>query len=273
MDGSHPANDPVEHAHVVQMEWFRTELGFHWSFTPDWDVEIGLPYDVKSMNARYHLPDGSPYDSPTGRLHHRTETLEGPSDFRLLLNFRKADVVLKKDWLRIGAGVSLPTGEIEDNPYALAALGIEHQHVQFGNGTFDPIFRLDYGLYPGVLGIETSFGIQAPLYENRKEYQGSTVVDFSIGPRIQLADRAAFGIRYVLLYQGRAYWEGETDRNSGYLLHAISVAIPVRLAPAVAIVPTVLVPFSLSTAEGADTFEMDWMLGLAVEVTLGSGTR
>lgn len=266
LDGSHPDPDPVPNRHIVRLHWWRTELDLSVGVAPDLDVELDIPYDLKDIRARYELPDGTPFNNPQGDLHHRTERLHGISDLKLLANWRPGSILLQDDRLHVGIGLSLPAGRTEEDPYALGALGLPHQHIQFGTGTVDPVVRLDYALLADPVGFLVSTSAQTPAYENSKGFRGSPLIDFSVGPRVRLADWLVVGASYVASWQGRAFWNGFPDENSGYFLQGVSFTAPVRLADGVTIIPTVLRTFSIRTRGDADAFEMDWMAGVSLDV-------
>lgn len=272
LEGNHPDPDPVPNQHFVELDWWRTELDLLYGFSKDWDVELDIPYDVKDVNARYELPDGTEFNNPEGDLHHRDERLEGFSDLKLFANYRPGGVLLKDDRLHVGLGVSLPIGETESDPWKLGDQGLKHQHIQFGTGTFDPLLRLDYYVLANPVGFLASVNLQAPLYENRHGYKGSTQADFTLGPRVQLADWMVLGASYVASYQTRAYWEGDPDENSGYFLQGVGMNAAIRLAPGVNLIPTALRVFSIDTRGGGDSLEMDWLFGLSLDIALGGGS-
>lgn len=242
-----------------------------YGFAKDWDVELDIPYDFKIVSAKYELPDGTPFNNPQGDLHHRDERLQGLSDFKLLANYRPGSVLLKDDRLHIGLGVSLPVGKTEEAPWALGDLGLKHQHIQFGTGTVDPMIRIDHYRLADPVGFLVSANLQIPLYENRHGYKGSTQGDFTIGPRVQVADWLVFGVSYVASYQTRAFWDGDPDENSGYFLQGVGANAAIRLAPGVTLIPTVLRVFSIDTRGSSDTLEMDWLVGLSIDIALGGG--
>lgn len=268
LEGSHPDADPLPNEHQVRLRWTRVELDLAYALGGGWDVELDLPYDVKVVDARYELPDGTSFDNPNGDLHHRDERLEGMSDLKLLLNWRPGGVFTADDRLHAGLGLSLPVGRTESDPYELGDQGLKHQHIQFGTGTFDPLLRLDYYRPAAPLGLLVSLNLQAPLYENRHDYRGATQADLALGPRIRIFDALVLGASYVASYQTRAYWDGEPDENSGYFLQGVGVNAALRVAPGVTLVPTLLRVVSIDTrGSGSDTFEMDWLIGLSLDIT------
>lgn len=265
LDGSHPDETPVPNEHIVDVEWFRTEFSVAWRFAPpQWDVELAVPYDVKIVEARYELPDGTRFDNPEGDLHHRDETLEGFADLRLMFGYREADAFLEKDFFRVAAGCTIPVGRIEEDPYELGDLGLPHQHIQFGTGTFDPLLRVEYVYHPETFGFEVFAGLDVPVYENRKGYRGAALFDASLGPRVRVADWMNLSVRYVVNYQGHAEWDGETDPSSGYVLHALSLVVPIRLSQWTISV-TALRTLAIRT-QGDDSFDLDWMVGISISL-------
>lgn len=267
LEGNHPDPDPVPNFHFVELKWFRTELDLAYGFVKDWDVEIDIPYDVKDVDARYELPDGTEFDNPEGDLHHRDERLEGVSDLKVFLNYRPGSVFMKDDRLHVGLGISLPVGKIEDDPFRLGDQGLKHQHIQFGTGTFDPLLRVDYYKLADPIGVLVSANVQAPLYENRKGYKGAKQADFTIGPRVQVSDWLVLGASYVASYQTRAFWDAEPDENSGYFLQGVGMNAALRLAPGVNLIPSALRVFSIDTRGGGDSLEMDWLVGLSLDLS------
>ncbi len=255
--------------HFVELNWWRTELDVACGVAKDWDVELDVPYDVKDVDASYELPDGTAFDNPQGDLHHRDERLEGFSDLKLFVNYRPGDVLLKDDRLHVGLGISLPVGETESDPWELGDQGLRHQHIQFGTGTFDPLLRLDYYLLPHPVGFLASLNLQAPFYENRHGYQASTQADVALGPRVRVFDGMVLGASYVASYQTRASWDGDPDENSGYFLQGVGFNAAIRLAPGVNLLPSVLRVLSIDTREGTDSLEMDWLLGLSLDLSWG----
>lgn len=258
----------MPHRHEVRLDWTRVQLDLAWSFAEKWDVELDIPYDVKVVKADYVLPDGTSFQNPRGDIHHRDERLEGFSDLKLFANVRPSNVLVADDRLHAGLGVSLPTGKTDSDPWELGDLGLKHQHIQFGTGTVDPLLRLDYALPADPVGMLASVALQAPLYENRHGYRGSTQLDLSVGPRFRAAETLVLGASWVFGWQGRATWDGDSDPNSGYVLQGVGLNAAVRLGPGATLIPSALRVYRIDPRGGGDSFEMDWVLGLALDLCL-----
>ena len=254
--------DPVPNTHIVTLDWTRFEVDVRLPLSKNSEMELQIPYDIKDIEARYEMPDGTPFDNPAGNLHHRTEKLEGVSDFRLYWNF------MVGSW-RLSAGLNLPVGKIEENPYALGDLGQIHQHVQFGTGTCDPLARVTYIAHL-MDGVDFSFGAGAhvPLLENRNGYRGPPMIDFATGPRITVTDWLGISASYSVIYQGRAYWDGDADPNTGYLIQGFQLSIPVRIG-GVNIAPNLYRAIDVRTRDAGDAFELDWIAGISIDIPLG----
>lgn len=264
MDGSHPSLQPVPNRHLVTLEWWRTEVAVLHPVGDGWDLEVQIPYDIKDETVKYETPDGQPYENPVGFIHHRTETLDGIGDLRLIANYRPRGLLFEDDMARLGFGLSLPTGRTESDPYEDGALGIKHQHIQFGTGTVDPLVIVGYSV--GMLDV--SVGLQAPLYENKKGYKGSTVFDWAIGPRVAVTEWLSVAVHWTGVYQTRAYWDGEPDENSGYRMHAVSLSAPIVIDAEWILTPMAMYVLGVDVRSGADVFGMDWMFTLGVTYLL-----
>lgn len=175
----------------------------------DWlAVEARLPLRLVKTTATYHDEDGNELPQFES-IHHRDETLFGPGDLELVNRFR---LVAGSPTLDLRLGLALPTGGIEDNPFALGREGKRHEHTFFGSGTLDPILGLDGTFRVGSFTLATTFTARSALYENPRGYQAGLRVG---GAAFLVHGIGASGIQLfggpALQYEGAAKWDGVAD--------------------------------------------------------------
>ncbi len=155
-----------------------------WDFTLRLDAELGiLPWLsvdatlwLRALVQQVNYTDlsGATIIAPDAGLHHRNETLLGPADPWLLLHAGGARGLWSGS---ARLGVSLPLGSTVDDPFALGAAGIAHEHFQFGTGTVDPIVGLDGRRWFQRFAVGAWALAKLPLYENGHGYRaGARVV-------------------------------------------------------------------------------------------------
>jgi hypothetical protein len=160
-----------EHAtirHVQDMTTADSGLTVGYGLTGRLGLEAAL--FLRTVVARIEFEDlaGDVIEPADGDIHHRDETLTGPGDpWVMAVSGRAAGA-----WsLSARAGVSVPLGRTEANPFALGRRGLTHQHVQFGTGTWDPILGLSAGRRLGRTALVASALARLPLYENGHGYR------------------------------------------------------------------------------------------------------
>jgi hypothetical protein len=131
-------------------------------------IEAVVPFRHVVSRIRFLDADRQPLDRPQGDIHHRNETLAGPGDPWLMLHAGG----LRGAWtLAARAGVTLPVGRTEPDPFALGDLGLPHQHIQFGTGTWDPIVGVAAGRRFGAVGFTVGGLARFVVAENAHGYQ------------------------------------------------------------------------------------------------------
>jgi hypothetical protein len=143
------------------------ELGITQAF----GVELQLPFRLVRTAVTYTTPEGRPYEPLDPDVHHRDETLAGFGDPWLLA---RASGAVGGFQISGRAGLALPLGKTEPNPFDLGDSGIRHQHIQFGSGTFDPVLALDISKSAGSLSWTGYLQGQASWYENRHGFRAGT---------------------------------------------------------------------------------------------------
>ena len=131
-------------------------------------IEAVVPVRHVTSRIRFLDANRSPLERPQGDIHHRNETLAGIGDPWLMLHAGRP----RGAWtLAARAGVTVPLGRTEPNPFALGDLGLPHQHIQFGTGTWDPILGLAAGRRFGAVAFTVSGLARLVLTENGHGYQ------------------------------------------------------------------------------------------------------
>ena len=259
------------HRHLVSLDFLRLDLGVQYSIANNWKVMLSIPYAIKDQDASIEeIEPTSPRDREAilanQDIHHRDETYRGFSDFSLLFSHRRLGILRDSDYLVGSLGSSILIGKTEEDPFALGDTGLEHLHIQFGTGTFNPLAELHYGtpLF-GDFSLNASVRGQFPFYENNKTYRGSVELTSTAEVKYDLFDWLAFHAAYLGFYQSYAHWNGEQDINSGLILNAglfgakfdAGYGVPVRFS--------VMLPFHRRTlSDEGDAFK----LGPTVSLTM-----
>ena len=170
-----------------------------------WGVEAQLPFRVLATRIRFATPAGAPYVPLDRDVHHRNETLAGIGDPWLLGRY---GTMAGGALFTLRAGVSLPLGRTEENPFALGDVGLRHQHIQFGTGTFDPVAAADMSKAFGLLQISTYVQGQVSLYQNRHGFRAPArgYAGVQLGTRLVGKLNGAIGPDF--LYEGPERWDG-----------------------------------------------------------------
>jgi hypothetical protein len=213
-------------------------------------MELVLPVRHVTSRIRFLDADRVPLHRPEGDIHHRDETLAGVGDPWLMLHTG----VLKGAWtLAARAGVTLPLGRTEPDPFALGDLGLPHQHIQFGTGTWDPVVGLAVGRRLGAVGLTISGLARFVLDENSHGYRAGHryYADATASRRLAGAWSGSLGL--IASREQAERWGGVVRTEEGNLgrtdvLVAVGVARAVRGVGSLSL--TAKVPV-LSRSQGA----------------------
>lgn len=267
--------------HDVSMDFTRVELDLDYMIwqrsrgegggRDSLNVQFRLPYDVKKQRSRIVLVDPA---TPTeiqdmqrfNDLHHRTETFTGLSDISLLLAYSKSGIFKEGDRLMAAIGTTIPVGETEENPFVAATLGIQHQHIQFGTGTVDPLAELYYTIPLGGKFSFTGYLLgRFPLYVNSKGYKGPTEGTLDLEVQFEATEWLEIHGGIVGLYQDFAEWNGIEDVNSGMFSFNALAGVSMRREGWPTLRLDLMAPVVQETlSELGDTFEQGLMALLTV---------
>lgn len=235
------------HRHEVSLDYLRVELGLQYTATRDWDLIARMPWEQKAQSSAIAPIDAATPAQEAAMLrnmnvHHRDETYRGLADAMLLARRRWRNASL-------AFGTSIPTGRTEENPYLLGEQGVEHRHIQFGSGTFDPLLE---AAYTGrVAGAYLSARI--PLYENARTFHAPFDVSAGVNARYPLTPRITGRVETGAYYQGYGTWDGVRDPNTGVFATTALAGVTVRLQR-VAISADLRVPLTTRTLSDGDAF-------------------
>lgn len=134
------------------------------------DVGIALSVPLRLVDTSIHYLDasGREVDIVADGIHHRNETLVGLVDPWVLAHWHEQ---LGRFGLELRAGVSVPLGKTEEDPFALGDAGLPHQHIQFGTGTFNPVVGVEVDRDLGPLAVRATAITQQVMVENGKGYR------------------------------------------------------------------------------------------------------
>ena len=230
-EGGHPETKGLDssgqvvsvplHRHEVSLDYLRLELEFEYALKENWVLALRVPYDIKDQKTEVAFiepatPEEKEQMLDNGHIHHRSEPYRGISDLTLLATHRKPALFREGDSLRLSLGTTLPTGKTEEDPFKLGDAGLEHLHIQFGAGTFDPIIELNYSMpVAGKLGLGAYALGRFPVYENSRTYQAPVEITSGVFLGYSLNRRVSVHLNGTAYYQNFAYWDGERDVNSG----------------------------------------------------------
>ena len=285
LDGGHledqglsPAGQVIAvalHDHEVELDFLHLELSLRYAVSDSLELVARLPYEIKRTTARISLIEPlSAADLAAAQanleIHHRSETLEGPGDPMLLVEHRFADLGSAGHELRLGLGLTLPVGQTERDPFELGEQGRRHQHLQLGTGTVDPLVEFGWhvSLVDGVVLLGRA-AARIPLYENRKTFRAAAEVTAALGVGAIPFEGLSLQLEAVGFWQGRGYWDGERDENTGLVSVSVDLRVALQLAQQVSLSIGLRQPMYLEiTDDDGDGYEQSTMLLLSLAWSL-----
>jgi thiol-disulfide isomerase/thioredoxin len=172
-----------------------------------------VPFRIVDTRTRYTDLTGAPITLDYPSIHHHDETLAGVGDVQLLLHVA---AVLGPVQAGVRAGVSLPTGTVHENPYLLGDLGLPHEHIQFGTGTFDPLLGADVARAFARWSVAGFAQAQLPLYQGRHGYQaGARFLAGVSGAAWRRPGGATLRLGAVALHERAERWDGRVPTDDG----------------------------------------------------------
>jgi hypothetical protein len=207
---------PVQPAHLHDQRLYPLELRLsaEYALNENVGIDLQLPFRIVTTSVEYTTLEGAPYEPIDEGVHHRDETLAGLGDPWLLF---RAGGYVERFWLAARAGVSLPLGSTEEDPFELGDQGLRHQHIQFGSGTFDPIAILELARSFDGIVLQAFAQGQLPLYENRHGYHAPWRVYGGTSVGTLLVGKLFGSLGIEAFHEDAEEWSGERrqDGNLG----------------------------------------------------------
>jgi hypothetical protein len=182
--------------------------------TDTFGVELQAPLRVVNTNITFRRQDGAAFEPDYENIHHRDETLAGFADPWLSGRggwlFGTVSVTAR-------AGVALPIGSTEENPFARGRAGLSHQHIQFGTGTFHPVLAVDVGVGVGAVRVAGYAQTLLFLYENGQGYRAGNRYMGGVSAETALVAALRGGLGVDAVNEQPERWDGaiQQDGNVG----------------------------------------------------------
>lgn len=145
-----------------------------------------VPARMIGSSIRYLDTSGGEVMLDAPNIHHRDETVSGLGDPMLL---GSATGALGSWRFTARAGLTIPLGRTEEDPFAAGDLGLEHQHIQMGTGTLNPILAAEAARSWGKWRFGAFALSQQVVYANGRGYQAGDRYAGGVALRRRLGER------------------------------------------------------------------------------------
>jgi hypothetical protein len=198
--------DLPDHRHALRTDIIRLDLAAVVGLGGHWQARLRLPVELRQIAVDYTTMDGAAYDPPYQDIHHRNERLIGLADGEL-----DASRFWRRDRWSVGgrAGLTLPLGSTEPNPYALGLLGETHQHHQLGAGMPLGVLGVSAVRSPAPWGAHANIGARLPIAENHYGYKAPLTVTSAAGGLRRLGTELLLMGGADVVVEGAEHWDGE----------------------------------------------------------------
>jgi len=202
-------------AHLVDLDLAEATARFSLGLTERWALDLAVPWREVRVSADFEDQDGEPLPDFES-IHHRDETLSGLGDVSVVGRYRWKPLNIAGWAFDLAAGVSLPTGNTEEDPFALGADGMAHQHIFFGSGTVDPVASVSGYRQSDVAPFVSWLRLIAPFETNSKGYRAGERVSAGVGVSPSFGFEAlSFLAQLEFFHEEPSRWAGREARNSG----------------------------------------------------------
>lgn len=239
----------------------ETRLSLDIGLTKRFGASLMVPFRVVSTSIRYLDTNAMEVRLVTEGIHHRNETVSGIADPMVL---GSAAGALGGFRAVARAGLSIPIGRTERNPFAPDRIIEPHQHIQLGSGTVNPVIAAELTRRWGRWHAGAFALTQQTVYENAKGYHTGDRYAGGITVRRSLGE--AWGVRGGVEVQAETAerWDGvvHTDDGNRGRIDAI-------LAAGVSFAATAALSFDLAVKIPVITHVVGGQLDMPAIVELG----
>lgn len=269
-EGNAADGTPVEtplYRHEVSLDYARIELELQYALSESWDLALRVPWQQKTQTSTIAaIEPASPAQlaemQRNADIHHRGGTFRGLGDLMFLARHHRGS-------LHVAGGLTLPTGGTVENPYHLGDQGLEHLHIQFGSGTFDPLLEASYSRpFGDRFASSAYFAGRFPFYANGHGFRAPAEGSVGVSLSHRTTDNVRLRVEAGAYAQGYGHWDGLRDENTGLYSTSIGAGTTVRLR-SLNLSLDVRYPLSQRTLTEGDAFEQ----GATFAVSVGGPLR
>ena len=169
-EGQKEPSGPQSDRHIqdILMQEFRIQASYR--ILDDLSVLAVVPFRHTSIDATFKDADGNLLPNFTS-IHHRTETVYGLADVGMgldtLLVAPSTDLPMT---VSVEVGTTLPTGHTEPDPFKAGEQGLDHQHLFYGTGLFNPTLGLTLAYDFEDVVLRSVTRCQIALTSNDEDY-------------------------------------------------------------------------------------------------------
>lgn len=234
--------------HVLDFELYSATLRLGAGLTERWNLEVELPLRETSIRARFD--DSSGNEIPDfASIHHRTETISGVGDASLWIRTRLPS---RGGWrFDLRGGVTVPTGDTEEDPFALGEAGKSHQHIFFGSGTWNPQLALGAARRLGNWGVSGWLRARVPMGRSSEGFQAgeTATLGAQFGRKLGESRWSAL-LSAQVAHEEPSSWANQDARNSGRTDALLGAGLSWNSGAGWALQSTLIVPENLSAKGG-----------------------
>jgi hypothetical protein len=221
---------PVQPTYFHDQNLYPVELRLvgEYGITKTFGIEAQVPFRSVTSTIEYTDANGAHYEPLDPGVHHRNETVVGIADPWLLL---RVGTTVQSWWLAARPGLSIPLGRTEENPFELGDRGLQHQHIQLGSGTIDPVAIIEASRAFEAIQLQFFAQGQVPLYENGQGYRAPFRVYGGGSVGHQLVSELSGSLGVEASHEAAEKWDGEVrqDGNLGRTELLLAATLSYRL--------------------------------------------